>query len=255
MILLLDIGNTRLKWMQYDTDRLVRGGCVAHRDSDLDAVLDHSWTALDAPQRVVAASVARAEVRAVLDAWTMNRWRTSVEFVVPTAAQAGVVNGYLRPERLGVDRWTALVAAHHRFQGAACVVDCGSALTIDAIDAEGRHLGGLIVPGLGTMHRSLTTGDIRLDAGTALQGGPTTLLGQDTAQAVGNGIHYCLAAFVDRVCRQIDSRIGAPCRRLLTGGDAERLRPLLEGDYRIEPDLVLEGLAVLVRSESRERAS
>ena len=248
MILLLDLGNTRLKWMRLTADGLCPGGSITHRDADFSASLRNAWSALEPPKRIVAASVARSEVHVALDAWAQQQWGTHVEFVTPQAKLAGVTNGYRRPERLGVDRWVALLAAHDRFPGAVSIVDCGSAVTIDALNGAGEHLGGLIAPGLGTMHRSLTGGDINLDAGAGLDAIPAELLGHDTAQAVGHGIHYCLAAFIDRVCDQIDEQLGATSLRLLTGGDAVRMRPLLRGDYRLEPDLVLEGLAVIVRA-------
>lgn len=252
MILLLDLGNTRLKWMSRAEGASQPGGFVVHRDADLAALLDAAWSTLPQPRRIVAASVVHGEARSVLEMWARRRWGLDVEFIVSAACQAGVTNGYAQPERLGVDRWTALLAAHHRFPGACCVVDCGSALTIDAVDRDGRHQGGLIVPGLGTQHRSLAGGDIRLDAADGMEQPPQTLLAHDTVQAVGYGIQYGLAAFVDRICDGIEAQLGGSCRRLLTGGDAVRLQPLLQGEYRLEPDLVLEGLALLVRVEEGE---
>ncbi len=252
MILLVDMGNTRLKWMRLAEEGLQRGGFIVHRDADLVQALDDAWAALPQPRRIVAASVARGEARAALDAWTRQRWEVAVEFAVAAAREGGVVNAYPRPERLGVDRWTALLAAHQRFPGASCVIDCGSALTIDAVDRHGVHLGGLIVPGLATQHRSLTGGDIHLDAAWGIEQRPQTLLANDTVQAVGYGIQYALAAFIDRVCDGVDAQLGERARRLLTGGDAAYLQPLLQGEYLLEPDLVFEGLAIRARAQQGE---
>lgn len=248
MILLLDIGNTRLKWMWSSDGALQRGGAVVHRDNDLMAALQDAWSDHDPPERIVAASVAGNSVQQTLAAWAHQQWGQVIEFVAPQAQLDGVSSGYARPERLGVDRWLSLLAVHAKYSRATCIVSCGSALTIDAIDRQGQHLGGLIVPGFGTMHRSLTGGDIHLDAGIAMRDAPQDLLGHDTVEAVGYGIHYCLAAYVDWICDRLDARLEEQCLRLLCGGDATRLMPLLQGNYQIEEHLVFEGLMAWLRA-------
>ncbi|GAB4349480.1 MAG: pantothenate kinase [Gammaproteobacteria bacterium] len=249
MKLLVDIGNTRIKWARCDGGRLSPPQSVAHRDLDLSTVLDDGWGGIERPRAVWIASVLGTERQRAVAEWMIRRWDLQPRFVTSQAEQLGVRNGYRDPSRLGVDRWVALLAARARFHEPVCVVDFGSALTIDAIDGSGNHLGGLIVPGLRTMHRSLTGGDINLDAGTPETTAIAEAMGRDTAEAVGYGIRRCLAHFVDGVCGDVERKLGEATQRVITGGDAEQLKPLLRGRYHHVAELVLEGLALIAEED------
>jgi len=239
--LLVDVGNTRIKWRPAGADRveadLHAGG--------LAAVLAARWAALPAPRRVLAASVAGAEHDRTLADWVAARWSLPVEFIVARAHQAGVRNGYDEPARLGADRWAALIGAHHGYPGPACVVDCGTAVTIDALTADGEFLGGVILPGLALAREALTarTPIREVDAPVA------DCFARATAPAVAAGTLYGLAGAIERVAREQGARLGPATRLLLTGGDGERLRPYLDGrlPYAVvaAPALVLKGLAVI----------
>jgi len=235
MILLIDLGNTRLKWAWLAHGRLHDGGALLHRGRELGVDLDHAWARLTSPESVQVACVAPAVLRQALADWLAEHWDCPVHWAASQAAAAGVVNGYSEPEQLGVDRWLALLGAWQRVQGAVCVVDCGSAVTVDILDDQGRHLGGVIAPGLRMMRDAL-----RRD--TALPPVPDTVadtLGEDTLQAIQGGLTLALHGLVDQARRHAPPH----ARLLLTGGDASQLAQVIEQPCELAPDLVLEGLA------------
>jgi len=234
MMLLIDLGNTRLKWAWWRDRRLQDGAAVLHRGRELGTELAQAWRDLPRPVAIHVASVARPELRDQLVAAIAARWSCPVHFAVSQAEQAGVHNGYHDPAQLGVDRWLAIIGAWRRVHGAVCVVDCGSALTLDILDHQGRHLGGVIAPGLRLMGDALTRGTSL----PALGGAVTATLGRDTQAAMAAGTLQALQGLVDRCRRQAP----ADARLLLTGGDAGVIAAGIDGPHELIPDLVLEGL-------------
>ncbi len=146
MTVLVDIGNTRIKWATLANGRLVRRGSAVHRDS-LDASVAAFAAELPARPRIIAANVAGERVAERLAALVAARPGASLELVATSAERFGVRCAYADPSRLGVDRWVAVLAAYHAARGAACAIDAGTAVTFDAVDGTGAHLGGLIFPG------------------------------------------------------------------------------------------------------------
>ncbi|MCU0934901.1 MAG: type III pantothenate kinase [Gammaproteobacteria bacterium] len=241
-MLVADVGNTRLKWANAAEGELTGHGAAEHAGSGLAQVLEDAWGRLRKPSRLVVANVAGPTAAGILTGWALGRWGLTPELVVPCAAAGGVRNAYPEPERLGADRWAALVGARALCADAACVVDCGSAITADALATDGEHLGGLIVPGLALMRRSLLEGT----AGVRPVGdADVSLLARNTAGAVAAGTLYAVVATVDRIGADLAAELGGRVEALLTGGDAPLLLPLLGRRWRHEPDLVLRGLAVL----------
>jgi type III pantothenate kinase len=247
MILLVDIGNTALKWSQWSDGDELSPQRVVHAGRELTSVLDECWNGLSRPERVVVASVLSEAVDESLLQWVQQRWQQEPEFVHARQEACGVLNAYRDPERLGVDRWCSLVAVRDRIRGAACVVDCGSALTVDVLSDTGEHLGGLIVPGLAMMRASLA----HTTQARAEESGETdsevALLARDTRGAITGGTLYAAVAFIDRVVEDVAAALELEPERVLTGGDAPRILPLLAWDYRHMPELVLEGLARIAR--------
>ncbi len=247
MILLIDAGNSRIKWACLVGGVVQPGEAIAHNgDADDLQALSLAWAPLPRPARVLAVNVLGSGFAARLSAWVEDTWEIAVEFAVAQREACGVINAYREPERLGADRWVALIAARHDGDGPACVIDCGTAVTIDVLAESGEHLGGLIIPGLQLMRRALTggTAGIRLDDEGG-RDGDAPLFARDTAGGVIGGTRYALAGAIDRIAGDVRAAIGADLRCLLTGGDAETILPLLSGDYDYAPELVLEGLAVI----------
>ena len=235
--LIVDIGSTHVAWRLGEAY-----GRVLHRGHPGSLITREVG---ERPGSVVAGGVAAPlAVQEFVDAVEAH-WGLSPEMLTTTAQAHGVRNAYSRPELLGIDRWAAMVAAFVRFGGPVLVADCGTALTVDCIDAGGGHLGGWIVPGLGLLRQALARGT-RLESlalSTALASEKT--FGANTEEAVILGCLNTLAGTLERARREGSQACGAECRLLLTGGDAEIVHGRLSSDWKVIPGLVLDGLALL----------
>lgn len=256
MILLLDIGNSRLKWATLRNGHFEHGGAWAHDVEAIKELASAAWGDLDLPEAVFVANVASEPLRRALNAWIKRRWKLNPEYISATREAFGIRNAYAEPARLGVDRWLAILGGRELFNGPLCVVDCGTALTIDVLAVDDRHLGGLIVPGMQLMRDALIGRSEKmrgqLDEASHQQ---VTLLGTDTGSAVVGGTLYAEVAAVDRILSDLRAELGEDLRCVLTGGDAQRLQPLLACPTDYEPDLVLRGLARIARAHSAPAAT
>jgi len=250
MRLLIDSGNSRLKWAMGNQDGLHLSGQLSREEAESEG-LARMFARLDAsPSSIWVANVAGvARQRAMQDAGG-GRLRERWHFVVAEAECLGLRNAYRIPAQLGVDRWVAMLAAFRRLGGPLCVVDAGTALTVDAVDAHGQHLGGVIVPGLQMMKNSLRkdTSDIDQRAGgiDAAGGG---LFARSTLEAISFGSLLALAGLVERAVAETGAVAGEP-RLVLTGGDAVRLADSCKLPHQVIPDLVLEGLNLMAENVS-----
>jgi type III pantothenate kinase len=242
VVLVIDVGNSRLKW-GWRRDGILTPGepCISNYEL-LPGELDHRWGDAPAPARAIIANVAGFAVAAVLHGWMKERWNLHPRFIRAETCAHGVANGYAHPEKLGVDRWAALVGARRLQPGAVCVADCGTAITVDLLDAAGQHLGGLIAPGLNLMRRALIMGAHGL---SGAERGTGEFLACDTAAAMSGGARLAAAGLIERVLRDSARRLGETPALLLTGGDAEAIGAELDAPYRSIPELVLEGLLVI----------
>lgn len=238
MTLLIDIGNHSLKWAMRPA---AGAGRFEHAAGDIDAQLAQGWSDLTVPQRVLIASVAAPNIELQVSRWIQRRWTVVPESVRPHAQGYGVRNGYTDPTQLGVDRWLTLVYVRHRYPGAACIVDCGTAMTVDGLSPEGEHLGGLICPGVEAMSRALAA---HTHAVREVVAGAPALFARTTRDGVSGGCLHALAAVADRAADSLAQRYPTP-RFIITGGAAGQIGPLLEHRFEQVPDLVLGGLAII----------
>lgn len=238
MQLLVDLGNSRLKWALRDDDRWTSGAVALA--NDLRALLDGVWEGQPRPDRVVVASVGDSRARTTLATWLAARWSLDPLFIEARAEQCGVRNGYLAPQALGPDRWAALVGARALGAHAACVADCGTAVTIDALTAEGVFAGGVILPGIRLQRAALSerTAGVR-----AADGNDASCLARTTGDAVAAGTVYGIAGAIERVWREFEEALGEEMTLYITGGDADTIAARLSRPFRSVPDLVLRGLA------------
>ena len=249
MILLVDIGNSRVKWATFDGQAVGPQQAAEHERWSA-----HEWqAALFADvgiSRVVAATVAGEASALQLREAARRAHGCEVEFVATERAAAGVRNAYPDPRLLGVDRWLAVIAAHHRTHRACCIVDVGTAATIDAVTAEGQHLGGFIVPGPRLMIASLLQGTSNLEDHTAAsRSSAGSLFADNTRDAIERGCLLALAALAERAAQELERRVGARPVLLFTGGAAPLVAPLVLAAAELVPDLVLRGLAVLAMTQ------
>jgi len=245
--LLVDIGNTRIKWARFDGRRLGRQHAAVHSGWGVEDFARRVIGSARGIERIVVASVAGSRVNKNLAAAARRAGGAAPEFVVSRRRAGGVTAGYLEPWRLGVDRFVAVIGAHHLSKGkAVCVVGVGTAMTIDLVGADGRHWGGAIIPAPGLMVGTLlrNTNGIRRRAQGGARGG-TTLFGRSTRAAIVQGSRYAAAAVIDRAVVEARTLVGRAPLVMLTGGEAPAVQPLLRSGSVIVPDLVLRGLAVL----------
>lgn len=237
MILDVDIGNTRVKWRLCGDD-----GAVYDYGCGIGSAWDEHFACISIkPLRVRVSCVGASACARALCGYCLSRWKVVPEFAQSTASVAGVVNGYLEPSKLGVDRWLAILAAHKRCQRAVCVIDAGTAITVDTVNSAGEHLGGFIAPGLKLMADALLGGtqDVRFDGGIPFSAG-CTKLGRSTADAVYGGVLNAAVGLIQRAMSMGDTDQAL----ILTGGDAACITGLLAEPYEIVPELVLDGLAI-----------
>jgi type III pantothenate kinase len=246
MQILVDIGNTRIKWAEVEDGRLSNVGNAVHRDLGERAFDSFVVAVAKRVTRVIVANVAGDEIGREFTERVRDCFRINPEFVVVRAEQFGVRCAYADPSRLGVDRWIAVLAAHHLAPGAACVIQAGTAVTFDAVDARGQHLGGLILPGTRLLASSLERNTSAIGATDAPGARPTglDLLGKTTDAAVGNGAMLALTGALERAIEAVEGSLGERPKVYLTGGDADALHGWLESDVDLRRDLVLEGLAL-----------
>ncbi|MFM8333037.1 MAG: type III pantothenate kinase [Candidatus Methylumidiphilus sp.] len=239
-VLLVDIGNSRVKWGFGRDGRVAPGEPFA--TAALAESLPRRWGGHPPPSRIVACTVAGLDKIRTVQAWTERRWQMAPLWAQSAAAGFGVVNGYANPEKLGVDRWVALIGARRGCAGPVCVADCGTAITFDALDADGRHLGGWIAPGLALMRQSLARGTHGLPlAELECQ----SHLARDTLAGIVGGTLQAAAGLVERGVRAAARDAGGAFRLLLTGGDAPAIAAELDMPHELRPELVLEGLLAM----------
>jgi type III pantothenate kinase len=285
--LAIDAGNTRLKWALYDAPRpgatLLQQGAVFLET--IDELADSDWKNLSEPATMLGSIVAGDAVRRRVEE-QMAPWDLEPRWVVPSAAEAGLVNGYEYPHRLGADRWVALAGARARALAgsdprplagsdtralagsdarapagsdaralagisprAALVVMVGTAVTVDALDAEGRFLGGLILPGFGLMLRSLEMGT----AGLRVPTGEVVDFPTNTSDALMSGGANAIAGAIERQYRLLASRAGHPPLLLLSGGAAVKVGPTLDLPFETVELLIFEGLLHLQAARLRRQ--
>lgn len=249
-MMLLDVGNTTVRWAFTDGHGLTGQGSFVHRGHEVSALADQAWAGREAPDVVAVANVAGPALQDAITCWTREHWNLMPLYIQVTAGAAGVTNAYPMPQQLGVDRWAAMVAAWHEFKSAILVIDCGSAITADVVDARGRHHGGLIAPGVGMMRDSLSQKTANIDILPPEEARAVNLLSDGTEGAIRNGTIYMAAAMVDRVAADVTDRFGSGIRAVITGGDVPVIQPLLGCETIHDPDLVLKGVAILSEEQA-----
>lgn len=243
-VLLIDLGNSRMSWTFYSGGEIQAvNSCSTMAEIMLE--IEAQWRDIS-PVPVYIANVAGSELQQVLLRWFETHWHSTPVVLRSQHLAHGVTNAYSRPEELGVDRWLALIGARAMSWLPGCVVDCGSAVTIDVMDASGIHQGGIIIPGYEMMLSSLKRG-------TAIpefqqHAGSLGLLGKSTSECIHTGCVNSIAAIIDRVM-QSSSQLQ---RLFITGGNAAIITPLLEHPSRLIPDLVFRGMVQYVQNDVKQ---
>lgn len=240
MKLLLDLGNTRLKWALREGTQWHEQGAVAWNE-DVVLALHEAWRHLPAPESVYGASVVDGARETQIAAVVCTRFSHATTWLRTPAEACGVRNAYPEPGRLGVDRFLGMVAARAEGLAPCVLVGVGTALTLDALNAEGQHLGGLIAPGPQLMQQSLlgATARVLVD-----RPGQVLEAADNTPDAVASGCWQACAALVERFVAHMAEPLGGSPQLILGGGDAQALAPLIAMPSRLSLDSVLRGLSV-----------
>lgn len=240
IILAIDAGNTRIKWGVHDGHAWRTTGWLPTGESALLYEALRPGLPVD---RAIASNVAGPEVMAHIESACANA-DTEVTVIGAQREQLGVASCYADPRQLGSDRWAALLAAHHGEEpGHKLVVNAGTALTVDALSADGKFLGGLIVPGPSLMRRSLDRGT----AGLRLVEGVFREFPESTADAIASGAIQACAGAVERLAALMAERGCPPGRIILSGGAADEIATSLPLATSHRENLVLDGLLLIAR--------
>lgn len=244
MILLIDIGNTRIKWATLDENGVGTQSAIAHATLTREQLIEQVLQSAK-PDRVLVSNVGGARMAALLEDALASHWQMTATFAESSASVAGVHNSYPEPRKLGVDRWLCMIAVHAMQERASCIVSVGTAMTIDALTADGAHMGGVIVPGPDLMISSLMRSTSDISSRAAEGSIETQLFADNTLGAVHQGAVNALAALVERAIDSMRLSLHVSPAVILTGGACHRIEPLIAAHCMVIPDLVLRGLAVL----------
>jgi len=242
--LALDVGNTRLKWAHYAAP-VVGSPVLAHGAvflENIDKLADEEWLGLPTPSHILGCIVAGDAVKRRVEE-QMELWDVVPRWVVSSAQEAGVSNGYDHPARLGADRWVAMIGARHRLLGRGIrkpcvVVMVGTAVTVEAIDASGKFLGGIILPGHGIMLRALESGT----AGLHVPTGEVKDFPTNTSDALTSGGTFAIAGAVQRMVENTTRHCGEAPECIMTGGAGWKMAPSMSVKVELVESLIFDGL-------------
>jgi type III pantothenate kinase len=242
--LALDVGNTRLKWAQYDAPaigaKLLAQGAVFLEN--IDRLSEGEWRTVPPPSQILGCIVASDAIKQRV-AEQMELWDVAPRWVVSSAREAGVINGYDHPARLGADRWVAMIGAYHRLlargiRKPCVVVMVGTAVTVDAVDASGKFLGGIILPGHGIMLRALESGTAGLHVPTGnVRDFPT-----NTSDALTSGGTFAIAGAVQRMVENVTKHCSETPACIMTGGAGWKMAPSMSVRFELVDSLIFDGL-------------
>lgn len=240
-MLLFDAGNSRCKWAWIENGSWLREGVFLNTDVEAWQKLKVTFSVLAAPEKILVSNVAGAamekNLRELCAVWTLPP-----EFIVAQAEQCGVYNAYEQPSQLGSDRWAAVIAVWQRVGGACLIVNCGTATTVDALSARGEFMGGLILPGMELMQRSLLNNTAQL----GLENGGLRSFPRNTADAIVSGVIRATTGAILYQYNLLAAQGAAHC--IVSGGAASGLLPHLSMEAELVDNLVLHGLQIIGQS-------
>jgi type III pantothenate kinase len=240
-MLLFDAGNSRCKWAWVENGRWLHEGVFRNTDEVEWRKLKDTFSRLAAPQKILVSNVAGAAMEQNLRE-VCAAWDVPLEIVVAQAEQCGVYNAYEQAAQLGSDRWAALIAAWNREHRACLVINCGTATTVDALSDRGEFLGGLILPGMELMLRSLLNNTAQL----GVENGGLRNFPRNTADAVVSGVIRASTGAIRYQYNLLASQGSAHC--IVSGGAVSALLPHLDMEAEQVDNLVLHGLQIIGQS-------
>lgn len=247
--ILIDAGNSSLKIAimdsLYNTDI---DYSVLDYANLYDDLLDELNTCM--PSQVAVCNVSNPVVFHIISDVVYKLWRIDAYQTIVQQDKYGISTCYTNPRVLGCDRWLAMIAARNEFDNTLCVVDCGTAVTIDVVSDAGMHLGGLITPGVRTARKSLGLNTNNLPSVENLDeniNNESSFLAINTQDAILGGTLYQLSAYIERIVSEIKQEFGEDIVCIITGGDADKIQALTYHHFYYRETLVLDGLTIVAR--------
>ena len=258
MILTVDIGNSRIKYASWRSDRIVDRGVVTYAKDNPSESFDPLFSVNSAmsgerPSRVCAVCVAGDDISQALSEWVKQHWQLDVEYLKTEKQYEDIVNAYQDPAQHGVDRWAGIVAAHLRFPDRpVCVIGAGTAITFDLMTKNGRHQGGYILPSYATMHAALMSDTANVESTHSESADSMKFdecgIPDNTNDAVNQGLHRFIRAGVRDLCQFAEDNMDESMKLIITGGSAETILAYPGMPVMLhEPDLVMQGLYTIMK--------
>ncbi|MER0215363.1 MAG: type III pantothenate kinase [Nitrosomonas sp.] len=246
VLLIIDSGNSFVKWGLFNNDLWLTQRSVSHDDI---SELQTEFSVLSEPHLIIISHVARDETKSKICKF-ISRWSIQPIWHHSQSYQCGVLNGYSDPKQLGSDRWAALIAAWNIEHKACLVINAGTAVTIDTLSDNGKFLGGIILPGFYLMLNSLYSGtQLKPNKLGVYQNFPV-----NTQNAIHSGIIHSLVGAIERMYGVLSTQLKhSSINCIISGGNASLLSPFIKYPLKIINNLVLEGLVVIAKDELKKR--
>lgn len=241
-LLVIDCGNSFVKWGMHDGNSWVRKHKIAWKEID---TLISEFLILPKPTQIYISFVAR-EVLKIHITQLLSLWQVDQQWIVSRFSQCHVTNGYINPKQLGSDRWAALIAAWSRLHQGCLVINVGTAMTVDVLTNDGFFSGGIILPGVLTMQNCLLHNtQLNFPPNGQYQDFPVC-----TEDGLISGSVHALAGAIERMHTLISTQLGSPTKYcVISGGGACQIIPFLKLSYLWIEDLVLEGLVIIAKDD------
>lgn len=252
--LLMDIGNSIVKWGVLEGGLIQSISSVTHEKINNVGFSSITTSIPRKVDRVIASNVAGTNFAVRLSAAIGIHCQSDINFVTSAKSAFGIINAYKNPRQFGVDRWVALVGARSEFRSSLCVVDIGTAVTIDVINKDGKHIGGQIIPGIELMEHALSDETSNIKTAKKMLKDPlkgTSMFANNTKMAIQNGSVNAISGAIERVIGTLRSD-GYKPKVIVTGGDAPRILKQFDDQLIYRPHLILQGLAYIVQNEGNQ---
>lgn len=246
MALLIDIGNSQIKYCHSDNIKNITKVNLQHEKIDTNW-LNHHWLGVE---DIVIAAVKKGALLDLINDWGKDN-HIKIAFVASSATAFGVISGYQNPTQLGVDRWLVLLAAAKLYPNqSSLIIDAGTATTVDLLTADKQHLGGWILPGIELMFQSLLTN-------TDLVRGSLTTgelgFADNTSENVTNACWAATIGLIEQAYKQTEKQHLPLDNIILTGGNAAHLSQLLTLPHIVEESLIFVGLAQFLNKKTTNK--
>lgn len=246
MQLLLDIGNSSVKWGVCQKDNSFEStGLFAYSGKTFEQDIQKNLSILEKPSLVLVSNVAGNEVFNSLNTWVMEQWQQECWQPIVTKDYKCLKNSYQDTKQMGLDRWLSMIASWETYQSALCLVSCGTAMTIDLIGNDGNHKGGYILPGIELMQKALINNTVQINSD--IKKNPSIEYARDTQTAINNGAFIASVSTINEVIDRFYKEQNVDITCIITGGMANSIQPLLKHSFYNEPNLVLKGLSIFYK--------